>query len=121
QLDVLLQVPPGGRQSTLDRLRRGPTRHSVPALRQALARLEEIRTMGLSIPGVAKVPHARLQALARFAMTARVTAIHRLGEPRKQATLAAFVHLLEANAHDDNLYLFNGFLTQLFAATVQPQ
>ena len=58
QLDVLLQVPPGGRQSTLDRLRRGPTRHSVPALRQALARLEEIRTIGLSIPGVAKVPHA---------------------------------------------------------------
>lgn len=119
QLDVLLQVPPGGRQSTLDRLRRGPTRRSVPALRQALARLEEIRTIGLSIPGVAKVPHARLQALARFAMTARVTAIHRLGEPRKQATLAAFVHLLEASAHDDTLDLFDGLMTEMFAGAVK--
>lgn len=84
-----------------------------------MARLEEIRTIGLSIPGVAKVPHARLQALARFAMTARVTAIHRLGEPRKQATLAAFVHLLEASAHDDTLDLFDGLMTEMFAGAVK--
>ena len=95
------------------------TRHSVPALRQALARLEEIRTIGLSIPGVAKVPHARLQALARFAMTARVTAMHRLGEPRKQATLAAFVYLLEASAHDDTLDLCDGLMTEMFAGAVK--
>lgn len=52
-------------------------------------------------------------------MTARVTAIHRLGEPRKQATFAAFVPLLEASAHEDTLDLFDGVLTEMFAGAVQ--
>ena len=119
QLSELLQVSPGSRQSTLDRLRWGPTRRSVPALRHALARLEEIRAIGLIVPGVSRVPPARLQALARFAPTARVTAIHRLAEPRKQATLAAFIHLLEASAHDDALDLLEGLLTELFSGAVK--
>jgi TnpA family transposase len=119
RLSQLLLVCPGSRQSTLDRLRRGPTRRSVPALRQALARLEEVRAIGLLVPGVSRVPPARLQALARFATTARVTAITRLAEPRKQATLAAFIHLLEASAHDDALDLLEGLLSELFAGAVK--
>jgi TnpA family transposase len=117
-LTALLQVPPGSRYSTFDRLRRGPIRQSVPALRQALARLDEVRTLGLSVPSARRVPPTRLQALARFATTARVTALHRLATPRRLATLAAFVHTLEATAQDDVLDLLDGLLTDLFAGAV---
>jgi Domain of unknown function (DUF4158) len=45
QLETLLIVPDGARLSTLDRLRRAPTRISSPALVQALAQLSEIRAL----------------------------------------------------------------------------
>src|SRR5437764_1221333 len=42
RLEDLLRVPEGGRNSWLDRLRRGPVRVSAPALVRAIARLQSV-------------------------------------------------------------------------------
>jgi hypothetical protein len=118
QLTTLLHVPPGSRASTFERLRRGPIRQSVPALRAALRRVEEVRTLGLTVPSAGRVPPARLQTLARFAATTRMTALQRLAVPRQLATLLAFLHTLEATAQDDVLDLVDSLLTDLFAEAV---
>ena len=103
---------------TFERLRRGPIRQSVPALRAALHRVEEVRTLGLTVPSAGRVPPARLQTLARFAATTRMTALQRLAGPRQLATLLAFLHTLEATAQDDVLDLVDNLLTDLFAEAV---
>src|SRR5262249_14604004 len=86
--------------------------------RAALRRVEEVRILGLTVPSAGRVPPARLQSLARFAATTRMTALQRLAGPRQLATLLAFLHTLEATAQDDVLDLVDSLLTDLFAEAV---
>jgi hypothetical protein len=102
-LESLLTVPDGRRTSRLDQLRTGPVTVSGPALVQALLRLQVVRAFGLVLPTAACIPPSRLASLARFAATAKVTASNRLPAMRPLATLATFVHGLEATAHDNAL------------------
>jgi hypothetical protein len=102
-LESLLTVPDGRRTSRLDQLRTGPITVSGPALVQALLRLQVVRAFGLVLPTAACIPPSRLASLARFGATAKVTASNRLPAMRRLATLAAFVHGLEATAHDNAL------------------
>jgi hypothetical protein len=102
RLDDLLTPVEGSRQSWLDRLRKGPVRVSAPALVQALLRIETIRDLEIKLPNT-KVPPSRIAALARFTSTVKVSAMARLPDARRMATLVAFVHRLEASAHDDAL------------------
>jgi hypothetical protein len=113
-LETLFAVPPGERGSRLDRLRTGPTRCSGPELARAFRRVEEVRTLGLGVTISPRMPRSRVLELARFAMTAKVTAIERLPLDRRAATLAAFVYTLEATAQDDALELFEVLLAELF-------
>ena len=115
RLESLLELVPegGSRQSLLDQLRKGPVRVSAPALVQALERIETIRGLGSRLPRSA-VPGGRMAAMARFAGTAKVSAVARLPEARRTATLVAFVHSLEASAHDDALEVLDQVLRQLF-------
>jgi len=99
------------RQSGLDPLRKGPVRASVPALLQALRRIETVHGLGIKLPA-AHVPPSRIAALARFANTVKVIA--RLPDDRRLATLAEFVHSLEASAHDDALDALGLMLNELF-------
>jgi len=115
QLDTLLHVPAGQRRSTLDRLRTGPTLRSAPELVRALRRLEEVRTLGLGVSVPARAPRGRVLELARFAATAKVSALERLAPERRMATLVAFVHTLEATAQDDALDLLEVLLTEIFS------
>jgi Domain of unknown function (DUF4158) len=115
QLDTLLHVPEGQRRSTLDRLRTGPTLRSAPELVRALRLLEEVRTLGLGVSVPARAPRGRVLELARFAATAKVSAIERLAPERRMATLVAFVHTLEATAQDDALDLLEVLLTEIFS------
>lgn len=112
-LDDLLTPVEGSRQSWLDRLRKGPVRVSAPALVQALLRIETIRDLGIKLPNT-KVPPSRIAALARFASTVKVSAVARLPDARRIATLVAFVHSLEASAHDDALDVLDQLLRELF-------
>lgn len=113
RLDELLKPVEGSRQSWLDRLRKGPVRVSALALVQALLRIETVRGLGIKLPST-KVPPSRIAALARFANTVKVSAVARLPDARRIATLVAFVHSLEASAHDDALDVLDLLLRELF-------
>ena len=67
RLEDLLRIPEGGRNSWLDRLRRGPVRVSAPALVRAIVRLQSVRDLGIKLPTTAHIPPSRLASLARFA------------------------------------------------------
>lgn len=114
QLENLLTVPDGSRRSLLDKLRSGPVRVSSPSLVSALLRLQSIRNLGISIKFVSHIPQSRLTSIARFAATASVWEITRLSPDRRLAILVAFIHCLEAKAHDDALDLLDLLLQNLF-------
>ena len=60
-----------------------------------------------------------MAALARFAGAAKVSAILRLPNPRRLATLVAFVHCLEASAQDDGLEVLEVLLRELFGDAIK--
>ena len=113
RLDDLLTVPPQSRGSWLDKLRKGPVRVSGRALVLAITRLQTVRDLGIKLP-LTSVPPSRIASLARFAGTAKATAISRLPPLRRMATLVAFVHCLEATAQDDVLDLIDRILHEFF-------
>ncbi len=113
-VESLLVIPEDGRNSLLDKLRRAPTLVSGPALVAALERLQTVRDIGMAWPSAAHVPPARIASLARFANTAKVTAIDRLSPERRLATLVAFLRCLEATAMDDALEILEVLLHGLF-------
>ena len=107
RLEGLLLTTPQKRQTPLDRLRRAPTRCSAPALVEALNRLVEIRSLGVSALDVSVVPSGRLKALARIAATVKAQAIIRMSNHRRFATLLAFARVLEITATDDAIDLLD--------------
>lgn len=113
RLEALLVVPEEGRLTPLDRLRRGPTRVSGPALVGALQRLREIRDLGVTKLDLRTIPPGRLKALARFAAAAWAPNIARMPSDRKTATLLAFARHFEIEAMDDALDLLDGLITEL--------
>jgi TnpA family transposase len=115
RLEALLLVPEGSRQSHLERLRRAPTRISAPALVEALARVVEVRDLGMGDLRLSRVPPGRLKALARYAATAWAQTIARMPEERRIATLLAFVGVCEATVQDDALDLLDQLVTSLLA------
>jgi TnpA family transposase len=117
-LNQLLVTNDGECQSLLDKLRKGPTRVSGPALVKALQRLEMVRSISVKLP-LLRIPSSRIAALARFANAAKSTAISRLPTDRKMATLVAFTHHLEASAHDDVLDVLSMVLRDLFSRANQ--
>lgn len=119
QLEALLLVPVGQRASALDRLRTGPVTISTPSLVSALLRLHSVRALGIRLPAEARIPTSRVAALARFAGAAKASAILRLPNPRRLATLVAFVHCLEATAQDDALEVLVAVLRELFGAAIK--
>lgn len=114
KLEALLSVPEGNRRSWFDQLRTGPTTISGPSLVRALERLDKIKSQGMTFPAAGSIPASRIAALARFAARAKATAISRLPRPRRLATLAAFMLMLEASAQDDALDIRDGLLRELF-------
>jgi hypothetical protein len=119
RLENLLVVPTGTRSSQLDRLRAGPLSVSGPSLIKALLRLRTVRDLGIVLPSVARIPAIRMAALARFAGTAKVSAVLRLPNQRRLATLVAFVYCLEATAQDDALEVLEALLRDLFGDAIK--
>jgi TnpA family transposase len=115
RLLALLTVPAQGPHSLLDRLRKGPFRRSAPELVRALHRVDTVRALGLPVEVSPRIPPGRIQALARFAMAAKVSAIERLPDARRLATLVAFALMLEAVAIDDALDLLDILITEIFS------
>jgi len=113
RLENLLAVQPQGRGSWLDKLRSGPVRVSGRSLVRAVLRLQNVRDLDIRLSKTG-IPPSRLASLARFATTAKVTAITRLPPLRRLATLVAFVHCLEATAQDDVIEVLEIMLQDLF-------
>ena len=70
RLEALLVVPPEGRLSPMDRLRRGPTRMSARGLVSALQRLQEIRNLGIGKLDLRAFPLSECQQLTLVARLA---------------------------------------------------
>ncbi len=119
KLESLLVVSAGSRSSHLDRLRTGPVTVSSRSLVLALLRLDAVRELGIRLPAATRIPATRVAALARYAGTAKVSAILRLPDTRRLATLVAFVHCLEANAQDDALEVLETILRELFGDAIK--
>ncbi|MDQ2813726.1 MAG: Tn3 family transposase, partial [Actinomycetota bacterium] len=116
RLANLLRVPDGSRFSELERLRRAPRRSSGPEMVKALQRAEQLAALGVGRVGVDDIPVNRLQVLARTGLGSKASALARLGEPRRTATLVAVARHLEAAAVDDTLDLFALLMaTRLFS------
>lgn len=115
RLETLLTVLPGGRKSQLDLLRTGPDRRSAPELVSALNRIDDIRKLAVDVSISARLPRSRILELARFAATAKVTAIERMGKEHRAAALVALVSTLEATAQDDALDVLDIVLTDIFS------
>jgi hypothetical protein len=73
KLESLLAALDGGRQSLLDRLRKGPYRRSAPELVRALERVEEIRQLGIRIWPMDRIPpklgHSEIKGYRRYHRT----------------------------------------------------
>jgi TnpA family transposase len=119
KLENLLVVPSGSRKSPLDRLRTGPVMVSSASMVLSLVRLHSVRKLGIKLPVTARIPATRVAALARFAGAAKASAILRLPNLRRVATLAAFAHCLEATAQDDALEVLESLLRELFGKAVK--
>jgi hypothetical protein len=115
KLESLLSVPEGNHQSVIDHLRKGPYRRSAPELVRALQRVEEVRNLGIDVSVSHRIPPGRLQALARFASTAKASVLRKLPDARRIATLVAFAGNLEAAALDDALDLLDILISEIFA------
>lgn len=118
-LETLLVVPEGERQTPLDRLRRGPTRVSGPALVSALHRVQAIRLFEMEHLDLSFLPRGRLKALARHAATALVQSLRHLAQDRRIATLLAFAYTYLAVVHDDALDLFDVLMRTVFSAATR--
>ena len=85
---------------------------------KAIHRLQIVRDLDIKLAATG-VPPSRLALLARFAGTAKVTAISRLPPVRRLATLIAFVHCLEATALDDVIEVLDTLLHEFFTNAVK--
>ncbi|HIF0232327.1 TPA: Tn3 family transposase [Legionella pneumophila] len=118
KLSELLVVEDDEHQSLLDKLRKGPVGISSKALVKALKRVESARTISVKLP-LYRIPACKIATLARFANTAKITAINRLPFERKMATLVAFATHFESNSQDDSLDVLSMLLRDLFSKAKQ--
>ncbi|MDC0948373.1 Tn3 family transposase [Gammaproteobacteria bacterium] len=119
RLEALLPVAEGDRRSRFDQLRQSPTRVSSTSMISALARYEEIRSLGVRELDFSQIPPMRLKALARYAATGWAPSIARMPVDRRIATLVAFAYAFEAETLDDALDLFDMLIADIAASAKQ--
>ncbi|WP_430626202.1 Tn3 family transposase [Sulfobacillus thermotolerans] len=121
QLESWVQAIDPGRPTPLDQLRHPPTRISRTGFRQAAERLDLLQTVDPGRWDLHLLPTARLQALARFAATARAQTVERLTPERRVATLVAFATVFHQTAQDDFFELFDRFLSEHWSRATRQQ
>ncbi|WP_420820310.1 DUF4158 domain-containing protein [Specibacter cremeus] len=101
ELEGLLRVEDGLRLTAWERLRTGPARVSVPELLRQLDRLTRLRALGAGTVDVETVPAGRMNALARYGLGGKASALQGLSGQRRGATLLCAVRALTAEVADD--------------------
>lgn len=117
-LSLLAKVE-GQRSTYLDYLRRPPVRVSGPGLVEALERFDMLRALGVGQIDLSAIPTSRVKALARYAVISKAQAVEDLEPQRQIATLLAFAQVLEADAQDDALDLFDLLVSGVFKDAVK--
>jgi TnpA family transposase len=115
-LYTLLEIDhDGGKQSRLERLRKGPTTISGPSLVSAIHRYEHALSYPISKEAFEALPEARIQSVARYAMTASVSQLTRMPEDKKLSILLAFIHTHRLTTLDDAIDILDMLITQMNA------
>ncbi|HDM8245499.1 TPA: Tn3 family transposase [Vibrio campbellii] len=104
------------RQSRLERLRKGPTTVSGPAFISAVKRYEEMLDFPVPETAFESLPGARVQAVARHALTSTVTKIRRMPDDKRVSMLLAFVHTHRLTTLDDAIDILDMLITQMTAS-----
>ncbi|MBX2838713.1 MAG: Tn3 family transposase [Gammaproteobacteria bacterium] len=112
-LETLLQITEGQRTSEFDRLRKGPTTISGPALNLALQRYLDLRAFGIHNLNFSNIPPVRLKNLARYAGVTSMHKIARMPEDRRIAVLVGFVKAFETIALDEALDVLDLLTTDI--------
>lgn len=121
QLSSWLQTLVPGRPTPLDGLRHPPTRISRTGFREAAERLHVLHAVHSERWDLHTLSIARIQALARFAATARAQTVERLTPERRLATLVAFAAVFHQTAQDDFIELFDRFLSEHWSRATRQQ
>ena len=100
----------------------GPLLADRPYLERAIARVGEIKALGLAGVGLdGVVAQRRVVDLARYGMTANARTLRRHPRSRRLATLLATVVALEAKATDDCLELLDLLMVTELLGLDQPR
>ena len=113
QLEELLLVPEGARNSRFDQLRKGPVAISGPAFNQAVARYLKLKAYGMRSIDFTGIPPVRFNTLAQYADIISVYKIARMSPARRTAMLVAFVRSCEISALDDALDVLDGVIADI--------
>lgn len=113
QLDRLLEIPEGLRNSQFDRFRKGPVTISGPAFIEAVNRYKELEAFGVQTLDFSHIPLARLKSLARHAGTISMYKVDRMPDARRTGFLVAFVRAFETMALDDALDVLDMLITNI--------
>ncbi|EHW7387265.1 TPA: DUF4158 domain-containing protein, partial [Escherichia coli] len=113
QLEELLLVPEGARNSRFDQLRKGPVAISDPAFNQAVARYLKLKAYGMQSIDFTGIPPVRFNTLAQYADIISVYKIARMSPARRTAMLVAFVRSCEISALDDALDVLDGVIADI--------
>lgn len=118
-----LERKEGSRFTTLERLRRSPSRLTAKELIRALERVGDIKRLielGPLFPktDLSSLPQPRLRSLHRFVNGTPIQAISRIGErdpERCLAMLAAWAHFAYIRAGDDVLDMFDQLIGKVLS------
>lgn len=114
ELYTLLEIEhDGGKQSRLERLRKGPTTVSGPAFVSAIRRYEHVLSYPIPKAAFEALPEARIQSIARYAVTASVNRLTRMPEDKKLSLLLAFIHTHRLTTLDDAIDILDMLITQM--------
>lgn len=113
QLEELLLVPEGVRNSRFDQLRKGPVAISGPVFNQAVARYLKLKAYGMQSIDFTGIPPVRFNTLAQYAGIISVYKIARMSPARRTAMLVAFVRSCEISALDDALDVLDGVIADI--------
>lgn len=89
------------KRTTLDILRKPPTRITVTGLLKTIERYENFCEIGSIEWNIAGIPMGRILALSRYASMARAQTIARMNDERRIATLVSFAIVFTVRAKDD--------------------
>nr|WP_320012760.1 Tn3 family transposase [uncultured Desulfobulbus sp.] len=113
ELDKLLEISEGLRNSQFDLFKKGPVKISGPAFNDAVNRYKKLEAFGIQSLDFSHIPLTRLKSLARHAGMISMYKVGRMADKKRIGFLVAFVRAFETMALDDALDVLDMFITKI--------